>query len=63
MAKSQKPERLTQRLNVALAKASAAAAIGKDNPPHAQKCCDEASRALDEAQEIMGAIMRAAEAI
>ncbi len=58
-----KTTRLTQRLNVALAKASAAASIGKDNPEHAQRCCAEADAAIDEAQKIMGAIKCAAESI
>ncbi|HKQ38802.1 MAG TPA: hypothetical protein VJ063_12045 [Verrucomicrobiae bacterium] len=58
-----KPQRLTQKLNIVLAKASAAVSIGKDNPEHAQKCLAEADAAIDEAQKIMGEIMRAAESI
>lgn len=58
-----KKQRLTDRLNIALARASAAVAIGRDNPEHAQKCCKEAVGAIAEAQEIMGDIKRAAEVI
>lgn len=58
-----KKQRLTDRLNLALARASAAIAIGKDNPEHAQACCKEADLAIEDAQGIMGEIMRAAEAI
>lgn len=34
-----KKQRLTDRLNLALSRASAAVAIGKDNPEHSQACC------------------------
>lgn len=58
-----KKQRLTDRLNIALARASAAVAIGKDNPTHAQAGCKQAADAIDEAQTIMAEIMRAAESI
>ena len=63
VSKPAKPVRLTQQLNLALAKASAAVAIGKANPEHAQKGCALAYEAVTEAQAIMGEIVRAAEAI
>lgn len=58
-----KPQRLTQRLNLALSKASAAISIGRDNPEHAQAACREADAAIDEAIKVMAEIMRAAETI
>lgn len=58
-----KKQRLTDRLNIALAKVSASVAIGRDNPEHSQACCREAVAAINEAQEIMGEIRRAAELI
>lgn len=58
-----KKQRLTDRLNLALARASAAISIGRDNHEHAQACCKEAESAIEDAQTIMGEIMRAAEAI
>lgn len=58
-----KHPRLTQRLNLALSRASAATSIGKNNPEMAQNACREADAVLQEAMEIMGEIMRAAEAI
>lgn len=58
-----KKQRLTDRLNIALARASAAVAVGRDNPEHAQAGCKQAADAIDDAQKIMGEIMRAAEAI
>lgn len=58
-----KQQRLTQKLNLALSRASAAASIGKDNPDLASKACKEADAALDEAMVVLGEIMRAAEAI
>lgn len=58
-----KQQRLTQKLNLALSKASAAVSIGKANPDLAQNACRKADDALDEAMKVMGDIMRAAEAI
>lgn len=58
-----KQQRLTQKLNLALSQASAATSIGKANPELAQKACQQADEAIDEAMKIMGEIMRAAEAI
>lgn len=58
-----KQQRLTHKLNVILAKASAAASIGKDNPEHAHKACKEADAALHDAMSVLAEIMRAAEVI
>ena len=58
-----KQQRLTQKLNLALSRASAAASIGKDNPGMAHKACQEADTAIDEAMKVLAEIMRAAEAI
>lgn len=55
--------RLTDRLNIALSRASSAVSIGKDNPDKAAQCCKMADEALSEAMEIMGAIRRAAESV
>ena len=58
-----KQQRLSQKLNIVLSRASAAVAIGKDNPGVAQKCCQEADSAIEEAMSILAEIMRATEAI
>lgn len=58
-----KQPRLTQRLNLALSRASAATSLGKDNPDMAHKACQEADKVLDEAMGILAEIMRAAESI
>lgn len=54
-----KKQRLTERLNIALAQASAAVAIGRDNSERAQVACRQGGNALDDAQKIMSEIMRA----
>lgn len=56
-------QRLTDRLNVALASASSAVSIGKSNPDRAARACALADEALNEAMEILSAIRRAAESI
>ena len=68
MAK-QKTPRLTDQLNVVLAKASSAVSLGKAAPAstaagqQAVKCCEVADAALHEAAELLIAIRRAAESI
>lgn len=58
-----KTQRLTDRMNIALSRASAAASVGKHNPEAAVKCLAEVERAVDEAMEILSAISRAASSI
>lgn len=60
---AKRTQRLTEKLNLALAEASAAVAIGKSDPEHAVKACKLAEEAIDKAHAIMGEIMRAVEAI
>ena len=68
MAK-QKEQRLTDKLNIALAKASSAVSMGKSAPAstaagkQAVKCCELADAALNEAMELLSAIRRAAASI
>ena len=58
-----KTPRLTERLSLALSKASAAASVGKAHPDAAAKCFAEVEKAVDEAMEILNAISRAASSI
>ena len=60
---TQKEQRLTDKLNLAISKASSAVSMGKGSPDHAVKCCELADVALHEAMEILCAIRRAAESI